>query len=111
MHEITGRKSTALQTLGQADEQDTLSNWLDAYFAVEVTTAASSRAVQRRDLTRFVAFVLAAEGHDQASGLDRAAVAGVLRPDARPDHRASENLRQVDPPTETLPSSATRWRT
>ncbi len=42
-----------------------MSNWLEAYFAVEVTTAASSRAVQRRDLARFVAFVRAAEGHDR----------------------------------------------
>jgi integrase len=65
MDEITGRKNFALQTLGQAAEQDTLSNWLEAYFAVEVTTAASSRAVQRRDLGRFVDFVLAAEGHDR----------------------------------------------
>jgi integrase len=65
MNEITGRKNTALRTLGEAAEQDTLSNWLEAYFAVEVTTAASSRKVQRRDLGRFVDFVLAAEGHDR----------------------------------------------
>ena len=65
MNEITGRKNTALQILGQAEVEDTLSNWLEAYFAVEVTTAASSRAVQRRDLTRLVAFVRAAEGHDR----------------------------------------------
>jgi hypothetical protein len=30
-----------------------------------VTTAASSRAVQRRDLTRFVRFMLAEEGSDE----------------------------------------------
>src|SRR5512144_1256648 len=46
---------------------DSLAGWLEAYFAVEVTTAASSRAVQRRDLTRFVRFMLAEEGSDQRS--------------------------------------------
>src|SRR5512135_2655955 len=46
---------------------DSLAGWLEAYFAVEVTTAASSRGVQRRDLTRFLAFMLAEEGSDQRS--------------------------------------------
>src|SRR5512144_2852297 len=46
---------------------DSLAGWLEAYFAVEVTTAASSRAVQRRDLTRFVRFMLAEEGSDERS--------------------------------------------
>jgi hypothetical protein len=46
-------------------ECDSLAGWLEAYFTVEVTTAASSRAVQRRDLTRFVRFMLAEEGSDE----------------------------------------------
>ena len=46
---------------------DSLAGWLEAYFAVEVTSAASSRGVQRRDLTRFVRFMLAEEGSDERS--------------------------------------------
>ena len=46
---------------------DSLAGWLEAYFAVEVTTAASSRAVQRRDLTRFLRFMQAEEGNDHRS--------------------------------------------
>src|SRR5512132_229698 len=46
---------------------DSLVGWLEAYFAVEVTTAASSRAVQRRDLTRFLRFMQAEEGSDERS--------------------------------------------
>src|SRR5512147_2003166 len=46
---------------------ESLAGWLEAYFAVEVTTAASSRGVQRRDLTRFLAFMLAEEGSDERS--------------------------------------------
>jgi integrase len=43
---------------------DTLGAWLEAYFAVEVTTAASSQRVQRRDLECFVAFVRRVEGRE-----------------------------------------------
>ena len=46
---------------------NSLAGWLEAYFAVEVTTAASSRAVQRRDLTRFLLFMQAEEGSDERS--------------------------------------------
>src|SRR5512132_2788951 len=46
---------------------DSLAGWLEAYFAVEVSTAASSRAVQRRDLMRFITFMQAEEGSDQRS--------------------------------------------
>ena len=46
---------------------DSLAGWLEAYFAVEVTTAQSSRAVQRRDLTRFLRFMQAEEGSDDRS--------------------------------------------
>ena len=49
----------------EAGDSDSLAGWLEAYFAVEVTTAESSRAVQRRDLGRFIAFMLAEEGNDQ----------------------------------------------
>src|SRR5512132_2591685 len=51
----------------EAGSSDSLVGWLEAYFAVEVTTAASSRAVQRRDLTRFLRFMLAEEGSDERS--------------------------------------------
>jgi hypothetical protein len=50
--------------LDLADGTDSLSGWLQAYFAVEVTTAASSRAVQRRDLGRFLSFMQREEGSD-----------------------------------------------
>src|SRR5512132_3210829 len=53
--------------LDLADGTDSLAAWLEAYFAVEVTTAQSSRAVQRRDLGRFLAFMQAKEGSDQRS--------------------------------------------
>ena len=46
---------------------DSLADWLKAYFAVEVTTAPSSRAVQRRDLGRFLAFMQLEEGSDHRS--------------------------------------------
>jgi hypothetical protein len=50
-----------------ADGTDSLAGWLEACFAVEVTTARSSRAVQRRDLGRFLAFMQAEEGSDDRS--------------------------------------------
>ena len=50
--------------LDVADGSDSLVAWLEAYFAVEVTTAASSRAVQRRDLGRFLSFMQREEGSD-----------------------------------------------
>src|SRR5512147_1310494 len=53
--------------LDLADGTDSLAAWLEAYFAVEVTTAQSSRAVQRRDLGRFLAFMQAEEGSDDRS--------------------------------------------
>src|SRR5512147_1719561 len=53
--------------LDLADGTDSLAAWLEAYFAVEVTTAQSSRAVQRRDLGRFLAFMQAEEGNDDRS--------------------------------------------
>jgi integrase len=50
-----------------AGSSNSLAGWLEAYFAVEVTTAQSSRAVQRRDLTRFITFMQAEEGSDERS--------------------------------------------
>jgi len=42
-----------------------LSSWLDAYFQFEVTTAASSRKVQRRDLELFLSFMVRELKNDQ----------------------------------------------
>ncbi len=64
-----GGKSRALPVrldLAAADS-DSLAGWLEAYFAVEVTTAESSRGVQRRDLGRFVSFMRTEEGSDDRS--------------------------------------------
>lgn len=45
-----------------ASASDTLAWWVAAYFETEVTTAASSRKVQRRDLELFVGFATEVEG-------------------------------------------------
>src|SRR5512132_187781 len=72
----------------EAGSSDSLGGWLEAYFAVEVTTAASSREVQRRDLSRFLAFMRAEEGSDQralwTSRLSRAFL-DALRSEIDPD--------------------------
>jgi integrase len=72
----------------EAGSSDSLAGWLEAYFAVEVTTAASSREVQRRDLSRFLAFMQAEEGSDQralwTSRLSRAFL-DALRSEIDPD--------------------------
>ena len=39
-----------------------LEGWAEAYFRHQVTTSESSQAVQRRDLGRFLAFLLLEEG-------------------------------------------------
>jgi site-specific recombinase XerD len=65
MNEITKRKKFTPQAWGLAQENDTISNWLEAYFEIEVTTAESSRQVQRRDLHLFLQFVLRVEGADE----------------------------------------------
>jgi integrase len=64
MNEITLRKKYTLQTESGAGIPDTLSTWMEAYFGVEVTTSQSSQAVQRRDIGRFVDFVLRVEGRE-----------------------------------------------
>lgn len=46
---------------------DGLGRWAEAYFRFEVTTQASSRAVQRRDLDLLLRFVRLEEGHDRCS--------------------------------------------
>ena len=43
---------------------DGLAGWIEAYFRVEVTTSEASQKVQRRDLERFLAFMLLEEGRD-----------------------------------------------
>src|SRR5512132_827982 len=53
--------------LDLADGTDSLAAWLKAYFAVEGTTAQSSRAGQRRDPGRFLAFMQLEEGSDDRS--------------------------------------------
>src|SRR5512133_1510388 len=54
-------------TDGTDGTDDSLTGWLEGYFAVEVTTAKSSRAVQRRDLGRFLRFMQVEEGSDERS--------------------------------------------
>jgi hypothetical protein len=44
---------------------DDLVAWLEAYFQLAVTTADASRAVQRRDVGRFLAFMQDELGHTQ----------------------------------------------
>jgi hypothetical protein len=51
--------------LVEADPADTLGHWLEAYFRLEAATAASSRQVQRRDLTAFVRFAVREAGSEQ----------------------------------------------
>jgi integrase len=46
-------------------EGDDLAAWVEAYFALAVTTAESSRKVQRRDLATFLAFMAREVGHTQ----------------------------------------------
>jgi hypothetical protein len=48
-----------------AADSDDLAVWLEVYFQWAVTTADASRAVQRRDLGRFLAFMHAELGHTQ----------------------------------------------
>ena len=55
----------AVSAPAEADQRDSLSHWLEAYFHVEATTADSSRRVQRRDLETFLRFVVREEGSDQ----------------------------------------------
>jgi integrase len=64
MNEITLRKNFSLRTESGEGIPDTLSAWMEAYFGVEVTTAQSSQAVQRRDIRRFIDFVIRVEGRE-----------------------------------------------
>jgi len=67
VNEITLRKSFSVFPVPAAAGSglpDTLGAWLEAYFAVEVTTADSSQQVQRRDIGRFIEFVQRAEGRE-----------------------------------------------
>ena len=64
MNQIMQRKGNALVKKGEGEDQDRLSVWLEGYFRFAVATAESSRAVQRRDLERFLSFMILEEGHD-----------------------------------------------
>ena len=46
------------------EEAEGLSDWLEAYFALEVTTSVLSQREQRRDLERFLAFMRLEAGND-----------------------------------------------
>ena len=45
--------------------------WIDQYFKFEVTTAASSQTVQRRDLALFLSYVKEESGGDQLTAVSR----------------------------------------
>ena len=60
--EFVSRKKLAVLT---APDGDDLVGWVEAYFALAVTTADSSRKVQRRDLDTFLAFMAREVGHTQ----------------------------------------------
>jgi site-specific recombinase XerD len=55
----------ALTALAEDVPADSLARWLEAYLALEATTAASSRKVQRRDMERFLAFMRLEEKSDE----------------------------------------------
>ena len=64
MSDLTGiAKIAGLATLTE-EEADRLSTWLEAYFALEVTTSVLSQREQRRDLGRFLAFMRLETGDD-----------------------------------------------
>ena len=65
MREITLRKNFPVPVAAGSGLPDTLSAWLEAYFAVEVTTAISSQQVQRRDIGQFIDFVQRSEGREE----------------------------------------------
>ncbi len=83
MNQITLRNNFGLRTPAGEEIPDTISMWMEAYFSLEVTTSESSQAVQRRDLQRFVDFVLRSEGRDDrtawTSRLSRAFVEGLRK--------------------------------
>ncbi|MFC1850873.1 hypothetical protein ACFL27_11825 [candidate division CSSED10-310 bacterium] len=43
---------------------DTLSRWMEQYFAYEVTTSLRSQKEQRRDITKFIKYVIMETGND-----------------------------------------------
>ena len=63
--EIASRNSVAVSAPAQTATGDDLATWLEAYFQLAVTTAESSRAVQRRDVGRFLTFMHEELGHSQ----------------------------------------------
>jgi integrase len=61
---VAGNSQTALIRLDEGFP-DEISWWLEQYFRFEVTTAESSRKVQRRDLQLFLDYMCAEEGTDR----------------------------------------------
>jgi len=61
---VAGNSQTALIRLDEGFP-DEISWWLEQYFRFEVTTAESSRKVQRRDLQLFLDYMCAEEGTDK----------------------------------------------
>jgi len=64
MNQIVQRKGNAVAKAVELDDNDRLAVWLEGYFRFSVATADSSRAVQSRDLERFLRFMILEEGHD-----------------------------------------------
>ena len=63
--EIASRNSVTVSPAAETAAGDDLATWLEAYFQLAVTTAESSRAVQRRDVGRFLSFMQDELGHSQ----------------------------------------------
>jgi len=64
--QIVRRKKVGLgPRLTPGRDRDVLAYWLEAYFALAVTSSPSSQKVARRDLQTFCAFVLREEGSDE----------------------------------------------
>ncbi|MCP4402591.1 MAG: hypothetical protein GY801_35450 [bacterium] len=64
--EFVPRKNFAL-SLPDGEGEDDLSFWMEAYFRLAVTTAESSRKVQRRDIDYFLEFVRQEVGRSDRS--------------------------------------------
>ena len=60
--EFASRKNLPTRAVPEGDD---LTGWVEAYFALAVTTAESSRKVQRRDLATFLAFMAREVGHTE----------------------------------------------
>ena len=99
MNQIAQRKGNALVAHAGEGDNDRLGVWLEAYFRFSVATAESSRAVQRRDLERFLQFMILEEGHDRRPAwtprLSRAFVEA-LRQERREDGKRQVSDRSIN---------------